>query len=64
MYIKNCNGKKYLVRLLDEGELDVEMAELVASQTFMCHSALLSKGLALNCPPTVNQALDGLLPYW
>lgn len=39
------------------------MAEIIASQTFATHGTLLSKGLALNSPPTVNQALDGMLPY-
>lgn len=39
------------------------MAEMVASMTFAMHAQLLSKGLALNNPPTVGQALDGMLPY-
>ncbi|XP_044762914.1 E3 ubiquitin-protein ligase MYCBP2 [Coccinella septempunctata] len=47
----------------DEAEIDIEMAEMVASVTFAMHAQLLSKGLALNNPPTVNQALDGMLPY-
>ncbi|KAK9891452.1 hypothetical protein WA026_014685 [Henosepilachna vigintioctopunctata] len=47
----------------DEAHLDIEMAEVVASETFAMHSQLLSKGLALSNPPTVNQALDGMLPY-
>ena len=39
------------------------MAEAVASQTLTVHGSLLSKGLALSSPPTVHQALDGMLPY-
>ncbi|XP_017786826.1 PREDICTED: E3 ubiquitin-protein ligase MYCBP2-like isoform X2 [Nicrophorus vespilloides] len=48
---------------VDDVEVDIDMAEMVAAQTLASHSSLLSKGLALNCPPTVIQALDGLLPY-
>ncbi|XP_060534839.1 E3 ubiquitin-protein ligase MYCBP2 isoform X2 [Cylas formicarius] len=47
----------------EEGEIDVETAEVVAGQIFSDHNSLLSKGLALSSPPTVSQALDGMLPY-
>ncbi|CAH1132864.1 unnamed protein product [Ceutorhynchus assimilis] len=47
----------------DEGDADMESAESVATQIFSDHSSLLSKGLALSSPPTVTQALDGMLPY-
>ncbi|CAG9818959.1 unnamed protein product [Phaedon cochleariae] len=48
---------------LDEADIDTEMAENTASDIFMRHGPLLSKGLALSSPPTVHQALDGMLPY-
>ncbi|XP_074033015.1 MYC binding protein highwire isoform X2 [Leptinotarsa decemlineata] len=47
----------------DEADIDMEMAENIASDIFSRHSPLLSKGLALSSPPTVHQALDGMLPY-
>lgn len=47
----------------DDSEGDVEIAEIVAQQTLTSHGALLSKGLALSCPPSVTQALDGVLPF-
>lgn len=39
------------------------MAEGVAAQTLSAHGSLLSKGLALSSPPSIHQALDGMLPY-
>lgn len=55
----------YLLQLfiLDEGDVDVEVAEVVASEIFAQHGSLLAKGLALSSPPTIQQALDGVLPY-
>ncbi|KAG5884565.1 hypothetical protein JTB14_006591 [Gonioctena quinquepunctata] len=47
----------------DEEDVDMEMAENIASDIFTRHGPLLSKGLALSSPPTVHQALDGMLPY-
>lgn len=47
---------------LDEEGIDLDSAEYVASDIFSCHGHLLSKGLALNSFPTVQQALDGILP--
>ncbi|KAF5304147.1 hypothetical protein FQA39_LY01932 [Lamprigera yunnana] len=47
----------------DESYLDIEIAELVAAHTLSSHGSLLAKGLALSSPPSVNQALDGTLPY-
>ncbi|XP_056648043.1 E3 ubiquitin-protein ligase MYCBP2 isoform X1 [Diorhabda sublineata] len=47
----------------DEADVDIEAAENVAMEIFSRHGPLLSKGLALTSPPTVQQALDGLLPY-
>lgn len=47
----------------EEAEGDVEIAEIVAQQTLAAHGSLLSKGLALSNPPSVTQALDGVLPF-
>ncbi|KAB0796834.1 hypothetical protein PPYR_10895 [Photinus pyralis] len=47
----------------DGSDLDVEIAELVAAHALNSHGSLLGKGLALSSPPSVNQALDGTLPY-
>lgn len=47
----------------EEAEGDIEIAEIVAQQTLAAHGSLLSKGLALSSPPTVSQALDGVLPF-
>jgi len=32
-------------------------------QVFTAHSQLLGKGFALSRPPTINQALEGNLPF-
>ncbi|KAL1517024.1 hypothetical protein ABEB36_000844 [Hypothenemus hampei] len=47
----------------DEGELEMETAEATSLQIFSEHSALLSRGLALSAPPSVTQALEGILPF-
>lgn len=47
----------------DEGDIDSDAAEHVAADIYEHHGALLSKGLALSSPPTVHQALDGMLLY-
>lgn len=47
----------------DDCDTDVEMAESVAAQTLAAHGSLLSKGLALAAPPTVMQAMDGMMPF-
>lgn len=47
----------------DNPEVDVESAESIASEIFSHHGRLLSKGLSLSTIPTVQQALDGILPY-
>ncbi|RZF32322.1 hypothetical protein LSTR_LSTR001786 [Laodelphax striatellus] len=46
-----------------EFEEDMENVEDIARQIFAKHSSLLSKGFALASPPTVSQALDGVLPF-
>ncbi|KAJ8916891.1 hypothetical protein NQ315_013359 [Exocentrus adspersus] len=57
--------KKDLLLPSIEGEnhIDIETAEIIASEIWSQHSSLLAKGLALNSPPSVQQALDGTLPY-
>ncbi|KAJ8666974.1 hypothetical protein QAD02_008636, partial [Eretmocerus hayati] len=47
----------------EEVEEDPELAQDVAKRIFMLHSTLLGRGFALSAPPTVNQALDGVLPF-
>ncbi|KAF6200669.1 hypothetical protein GE061_005112 [Apolygus lucorum] len=47
----------------DEMEEDIEVAEELAQQVYSKHSSLLGKGFALASPLTINQALDGVLPY-
>lgn len=48
---------------VDELDEDIDTAEELAQQVYSKHSTLLSKGFALASPPTINQALDGVLPY-
>ncbi len=45
---------------LDE---DWEAIDESATDAYEMHSALLSKGFALDHPPTVNMALDGITPF-
>ncbi|CAB0004105.1 unnamed protein product, partial [Nesidiocoris tenuis] len=47
----------------DEFEEDIEVAEELAQQVYSKHSSLLGKGFALASPLSINQALDGVLPY-
>ncbi|XP_073976386.1 MYC binding protein highwire isoform X3 [Rhodnius prolixus] len=47
----------------DELEEDMEIVEELAQQVYSKHSSLLGKGFALANPLTINQALDGVLPY-
>ncbi|XP_070552183.1 E3 ubiquitin-protein ligase MYCBP2-like isoform X2 [Ptychodera flava] len=46
----------------EEAEEDIDALEETSQQIFSNHSSLLSKGFAMNSPPTVHQALDGNLP--
>ncbi len=49
--------------VIDEMDEDLELVEEQAHQVYAAHSALLGKGFALASPPTINQALDGVLPF-
>ena len=42
---------------------DMDIIEESASEAFEMHSSLLSKGFALEGPPNVQQALDGVIPF-
>ena len=44
-------------------EEDMEIAEESAAESYEMHSALLSKGFALQRPPSVHEALDGVIPF-
>ncbi|XP_031781072.1 E3 ubiquitin-protein ligase MYCBP2 isoform X6 [Nasonia vitripennis] len=47
----------------EEAEEDSEQAQATAKRIFSVHSTLLGRGFALAAPPTVGQALDGVLPF-
>ncbi|XP_014476553.1 PREDICTED: E3 ubiquitin-protein ligase MYCBP2 isoform X5 [Dinoponera quadriceps] len=47
----------------EEVEEDSESMQETAKRIFSVHSTLLGRGFALASPPTVSQALDGVLPY-
>ncbi|KAJ8975749.1 hypothetical protein NQ317_015371, partial [Molorchus minor] len=55
--------RRSVCHTVNDEDVDMDMAETVALEVFMQHGSLLSKGLALSSPPTVHQALDGMLPY-
>lgn len=55
-------GNKFIFSA-DELEEDMEIVEELAQQVYSKHSSLLGKGFALANPLTINQALDGVLPY-
>jgi E3 ubiquitin-protein ligase MYCBP2 len=44
-------------------EEDMDIVEDSAAEAFEMHSSLLSKGFALERPPNVQQALDGVIPF-
>ena len=44
-------------------EEDMELAEESAAESYEMHSALLSKGFALERPPSVHEALEGVIPF-
>ncbi|GAB6023050.1 hypothetical protein CHUAL_007142 [Chamberlinius hualienensis] len=48
---------------VEEVEDDLELVDDIANQIYKAHSSLFSKGIAVGSPPTVQQALDGVLPY-
>ncbi|KAG1690691.1 E3 ubiquitin-protein ligase MYCBP2 [Nymphon striatum] len=47
---------------LDEIEEEFDLLDSAAKQVYNMHSSLLSKGFSLTHPPTIHQALDGILP--
>lgn len=47
----------------EEVEEDLELMQEAAKRIFSMHSTLLGRGFALASPPTVSQALDGVLPF-
>lgn len=49
--------------LAEEVEEDLDSMQETAKRIFSVHSTLLGRGFALASPPTVLQALDGVLPY-
>ncbi len=58
--------KKNLALTQANDELNEDDADLIeesASESFEMHTALLSKGFALDHPPSVQQALDGVIPF-
>ena len=48
---------------IELSEEDMEMAEESAAESYEMHTALLSKGFALERPPTVHEALEGVIPF-
>ncbi|KAK0177732.1 hypothetical protein PV328_001750 [Microctonus aethiopoides] len=48
---------------MEEVEENVKVAQDTAKRIFAEHSSLLGRGFALAAPPTVTQALDGVLPF-
>ncbi|XP_076385847.1 MYC binding protein highwire isoform X12 [Megachile rotundata] len=47
----------------EEVEEDLEQMQETAKRIFSMHSTLFARGFALASPPTVSQALDGVLPF-
>jgi len=48
---------------VEEVDEDIDAVEEVAQQVFQQNSSLLGKGFALASPPTISQALQGVLPF-
>ncbi|XP_034942184.1 E3 ubiquitin-protein ligase MYCBP2-like [Chelonus insularis] len=48
---------------MEEVEDNVKLAQETSRKIFSIHSSLLSRGFALAAPPTVTQALDGVIPF-
>ncbi|XP_054276655.1 E3 ubiquitin-protein ligase MYCBP2-like [Macrosteles quadrilineatus] len=51
------------VSSVEELEEDIEAVEDIAQLIYTKHSSLLGKGFALSSAPTINQALEGVLPF-
>ncbi|KAK7074361.1 hypothetical protein SK128_003911 [Halocaridina rubra] len=47
----------------DELDEEMELVEDLTLQVYRSHPGLLSKGFALSHPPTIHQALDGVIPF-
>eukprot|EP00094_Tigriopus_californicus_P010528 TCALIF_10156-PA protein Name:"Similar to MYCBP2 E3 ubiquitin-protein ligase MYCBP2 (Homo sapiens)" AED:0.02 eAED:0.04 QI:14/0.77/0.5/1/0.88/0.8/10/0/4914 len=47
----------------DAADEDMEVIEEAAVDAFEMHPVILSKGFALTHPPSVHQALDGVIPF-
>ena len=47
----------------DLNDDDMELIEESSAESYEMHSPLLSKGFALDHAPTVQQALDGAVPF-
>ena len=61
---KPATVSRYKVTFSDEEvEEDLELMQETAKRIFSAHSTLLGRGFALASPPTVLQALDGVLPF-
>lgn len=59
-----CASNESVGTLADEEvEEDLEAMQETAKRIFSMHSTLLGRGFALASPPTVSQALDGVLPF-
>ncbi|XP_052283534.1 E3 ubiquitin-protein ligase MYCBP2-like isoform X2 [Dreissena polymorpha] len=48
---------------MEELDDDLDIVEEAANMVYTTHSHLLGKGFALSRPPTINQALEGNLPF-
>jgi hypothetical protein len=56
------NGGLFIFAV-EEMDEDMDVVEEVAQHVYKSHSTLLSKGFALANPPTITQALEGVLPF-
>lgn len=64
-YEKNEYNRNFVIilRAANEIEEDLDSAQETAKRIYSMHSALLGRGFALASPPTISQALDGVLPF-
>jgi hypothetical protein len=68
IFLEYYNNQHYLLITkwlisVEEVDEDIEAVEEVAHQVFQQNSVLLGKGFALASPPTISQALQGVLPF-
>ena len=59
----SCTILTILIFKAGQRSEDMDIIEESASEAFEMHSSLLSKGFALEGPPNVQQALDGVIPF-